>query len=277
MTSDLVIEVQLLGGHRLQIELPSDSPHLAELREIRDGAAGTPRLVQLPLTDGRAAFSFLSTSLVEVEIVAPEEGSTHPRTLVVEGHLGGYIQSGPEPGQEYGDFETWSPELWQWAVSRLGVRSVLDVGCGEGHAAAFFATLGCRVLGVDGSLQAFEASQIPDHHVVHDFTRGAWSPPRSFDMVWSCEFVEHVEERHCDNFLTSFAAADRYLLMTHATPGQLGWHHVNCRQSRYWIDRIERLGFWFNEELTEEARELAGEGHFRRSGLVFARQPEGAP
>ena len=70
-----------------------------------------------------------------------------------EGHLGGYVMSrhpdSVKRGWVNGDPATWFPGLWSWASETLGVDSVLDVGCGEGHSTKFFAGLGCRVLGVD--------------------------------------------------------------------------------------------------------------------------------
>ncbi len=112
----------------------------------------------------------------------------HPDMNLEEGHLGGYIRGCQSEvatvyGYEHGDPATWTPKLWRWAYESLGVRSVLDVGCGEGHAAGFFRDLGCRVLGVDGSLQARRDSVIPDWHVTHDFSGGSYFPADDFDLV----------------------------------------------------------------------------------------------
>src|SRR5688572_33082149 len=59
--------------------------------------------------------------------------------MIKDGHLGGYIRGG-DPG-------TWCPHLWSWVVEQFGIKSVLDVGCGEGHSTRFFRDLGCDVLG----------------------------------------------------------------------------------------------------------------------------------
>jgi len=192
-----------------------------------------------------------------------------------EGHLGGYIRSrhSAEPTQlrlEHGDDATWCPTLWDWCFEALGVRSVLDVGCGEGHSTAYFRDLGCRVRGVDGSQQARRDSRVPEAHLVHDFTRGVYLPGEDYDMVWCCEFVEHVEECYAPNFLETFRAASHWLLMTHAVPGQRGHHHVNLQQAGYWIERVEALGFRWRRDLTEVSRGVA-QGHYRSHGLLFAR------
>ena len=195
-----------------------------------------------------------------------------------EGHLGGYIRASPEPAPsglriEHGDPETWTPALWRWAHARLGIRSVLDVGCGEGHCARFFLDLGCAALGIDGSVHARRDSLIPELHVVHDYVTGPLTPEGEFDLVWSCEFVEHVEERYAENFLASFRAGRRYAMITYAEPGQSGWHHVNCQPAAYWIERLARIGFSFDPRLTEDSRAVAEPGHYRRKGLLFQRDP----
>jgi len=193
-----------------------------------------------------------------------------------EGHLGGYIRSSAERAVSglditHGDPMTWYPALWRWSVSALNVRSMLDIGCGEGHSAAFFQGMGCEVLGIDGSIQASRDSRIPGRQVIHDFTRGPYDPGRDFDMVWCCEFVEHVASEYVENFLQTFRSASRFVLMTHALPGQVGWHHVNCREPDYWIDHLRQAGFTVNRNLTAVARGLVPAGYFAETGLVLQR------
>jgi SAM-dependent methyltransferase len=187
-------------------------------------------------------------------------------TMVEAGHLGGYIEGG-DPATSY-------PELWRWLVAERGVRSVLDVGCGEGHSLRFFEELGCRVLGVEGIPQPHERI------VAHDYNEGPFVPPppdadadSRWDLAWSCEFVEHVEERYLPNFLATFAAA-RLVLMTHAFPGAESHHHANCRPPDYWRGALAAIGFELDEELTARTRELAAANpspwnHYVRSGLAF--------
>ena len=70
-------------------------------------------------------------------------------------------------------------------------------------------------------------------------------------------------------FLSSFAFC-KYVAMTHAVPGQGGHHHVNCQPREYWIEHMARFGFEFDEEITNELKELADEGtHYKSTGLFF--------
>ena len=186
---------------------------------------------------------------------------TKPGDMVTDGHLGGYIAGG--------DPDTTYPQLWAWLVASQGVRTVIDVGCGDGIAVQFFESLGCHVLGVDGMPQTHPSI------VQHDYTMGPLetrSRQRS-DLAWSCEFVEHVEEQYVPNFLDTFRLAD-LVLITHAEPGQRGWHHVNCQPAAYWLDKLASIDYEWDRETTLVARARAAENrspwnHFARSGLAF--------
>ena len=191
--------------------------------------------------------------------------------MVKDGHLGGYVHGG--------DAGTWCPKLWTWAIEQFDAHSVLDVGCGEGQSTRYFLEAGCEALGVDGCQQAIDDSVVPGHVVQHDFCSGPFIPDQPIDLIWSCEFLEHVEEQYLANILCTFARARKGILVTHAFPGQRGHHHVNLRRSSYWIRHIEALGFYCDPYLTRQARmvtlaDYPSVNHFARSGLVFHRLPQ---
>lgn len=180
--------------------------------------------------------------------------------FVTDGHLGGFFRGG-DPDTQY-------PALWQWLVKELGVCSMLDVGCGDGAALEVFGKFGVDCVGIDG---------INMNHpliVTHDYTTGPSRLGRTdYDLVWSCEFVEHVEERFVPNFMADFCRG-QVVAMTHAVPGQGGWHHVNCRDDAYWIDVFESYGYEHDVVLTKKARRKARfhanpQNYFVKSGLVF--------
>ncbi len=179
--------------------------------------------------------------------------------MATDHHLGGYW-----PG---GDPYSWTPTLWKWLVETHDVRSMIDVGCGEGHAMREFRRLGCEAEGVDGVALGAGA-------ILHDYTLGPYSPSRRYDLAWSCEFVEHVEEQYVPNFLATFQAAN-LLLLTHGVPGQAGHHHVNCQWAGYWLELLGTKGWAYDFEMTEKARELAkldnSLAYFAMTGLALWR------
>jgi SAM-dependent methyltransferase len=171
-----------------------------------------------------------------------------------------------------GDPATYYPDLWNWLVDDRKVNSVIDVGCGEGIALRHFERRGCVVLGVDGIKEG-------NYYAIqeHDYTQSPYRPFKSthrlYDLCWSCEFVEHVEEQFMPNFLATFACA-KMVLMTHAWPNQDGYHHVNCQTPDYWKGALAGVGFQYDYTLTQIARAYAEKNtnpwnHFKRSGLVF--------
>lgn len=185
------------------------------------------------------------------------------------GHLGGNV-----PG---GDAATFYPELWQWMLRRFAVRSVLDIGCGEGHALKQFGKDGIRVMGIDGlPRNVMETLDRGIDCLLHDFTKGPPSLDEEFDLGWSCEFVEHVEAQFLNNILAAFRKC-RILAMTHAQPMQGGHHHVNCRPSEYWIEKMAGAGFILLSQETAESRRFYPDTYWGRTGLIFERSQLSQP
>ena len=177
-------------------------------------------------------------------------------------YLGGYIHGN--------DQNTWYPALWQWLKTTFELKSVLDVGCGEGHSTWYWRSIGCDALGIDGSPYAIRDSVVPEAVREHDFTTGPFRSDRSFDAVWSCEVVEHIDEQYVPAVLDTFGLG-KIIVMTHAVPGQTGHHHVNCQPSSYWVRHLEQRGYHLQYALTRHTRTLA-HSYFRRTGMVFTKQ-----
>ena len=199
---------------------------------------------------------------------------TDDLTMVNEGHVGGFIIEK--------DPATYTPHLWEYLCKKFNIKTVLDVGCGMGHAIGEFNKHCDEVVGVDGSKYVVENSLFTDQIFYHDFSVGTLETEDRYDLCWSCEFVEHVDEDYRDNFLEVFAYA-KHLAITYAEPGQPGHHHVNCQPKEYWIEHLKRYGFEYDEEVTQELREVAykdaleynsqyKDNHFNLRGLFFIKK-----
>ncbi|WP_162560524.1 hypothetical protein [Methylobacterium durans] len=175
-------------------------------------------------------------------------------------HLGGNIT--------VGDPFTWCPRAWDYVRERFAIRSAMDLGSGSGFAAHYFASKGIFTVAVDGFRDNVDRSFYPT--IQHDLTKsGVYA---RVDLVHCQEVVEHIEEKHLDNLLASLLCG-RIILMTHALPGQNGYHHVNLQPPEYWVDHLVSRGCSLLEEDTRRVRAIAsqeGAPYLAATGLLFS-------
>jgi hypothetical protein len=169
-----------------------------------------------------------------------------------------------------GDPNTWHPALWSFLFERFSVKTVLDVGCGEGHCVKYCLDAGVEAAGIDGLRANIDRAVTPI--LLHDLRAGPFV--RAVDLVLCCEVVEHLEERYLPHVLGTLRNG-RFIAMTHALPRQGGYHHVNCQSPQYWIGKLEDLGYKFLSKETAEAKaRIIASGmwtYFIQSGLILER------
>lgn len=184
----------------------------------------------------------------------------HYAIIIDKPHLGGFTSFDPHGV---------SPTLWKHMIEYIGIKSLLDVGCGIGTSTSWFVLHGLEfVQCVEGSHDAVTRSLLPktgnkwkeDMIVEHDFSRGPWWPERTVDAVWSVEFLEHVGRNYQQNYLTAFRKA-ALIFVTHSNWG--GWHHVEVHDEKWWQARMEMMGFVYSEHLTNEMKSKASQDKMR--------------
>lgn len=155
-------------------------------------------------------------------------------------------------------------------INKFDIKSVLDVGCGPAGMVQLAKEKGLDVLGVDGDDKVERPNSVIDNVIIHDFVTGPFIPPKQYDLAWSCEFVEHIDWEYMSNFIESFKHC-KYVMMTHALPGQPGHHHVNCQIAEYWIGAMNAHGFELLIDDTNEMRRQSTmkERYVRQQGYVF--------
>lgn len=144
--------------------------------------------------------------------------------------------------------------------------TMLDVGCGPGGMLDLALARDITAVGIDGDPVLTEHNR---RIVLHDYTCGPllWM---NVDLIWCVEFVEHVEAQFQGNYLTTFRAG-RVLLMSHALPGQVGYHHVNCQNSAYWTDVLTADGWTKDNDASWWVRTHATNQYIAQTGMVFTR------
>lgn len=150
---------------------------------------------------------------------------------------------------------------------------MLDIGCGTGGMLELAELRDVKAVGIDGD---FTLSYPPNLHIiVHDFTYGPSIRLQSleFDLAWSCEFLEHVEEQYVPNFMAAFQRC-KYAVATAAPPGWAGHHHVNCQPKEYWINVFSQYGFEYDDEETQTIRNVSTmqKPFMQNNGMFFKRK-----
>jgi 2-polyprenyl-3-methyl-5-hydroxy-6-metoxy-1,4-benzoquinol methylase len=113
-------------------------------------------------------------------------------------------------------------------------RTVLEVGCGEGHVTAQLARFypSARVLGTDRSARivatARELHRGPEYQVMSIYDAGASGP---WDLVAACEVFEHLTEP-ARALEAVCRAASGHVLVT--VPREPLWRVLNMVRGRYW-------------------------------------------
>ena len=176
-------------------------------------------------------------------------------------------------GQEAGNVDS---GIVRALRDRLGITSLIDIGCGNGVATNIYAGMGIDVTGVDGDWTC-----LPDdsRFIRHDFTEGVLDIGL-FDLAYSVEFLEHLHEKYLPNVMSLFASC-RYAVITAAKPGQKGHHHVNCQPPEYWHKVFSNWGFQYDHKTTmwlkDQSNMQKASGHrkgrhvkyFQRTGMFF--------
>lgn len=158
--------------------------------------------------------------------------------------------------------------------------SFLDVGCGPGGMVYLAAIRGLYAVGIDGdfTLPQFQAGVVHPDHVkfcLHDFTEGARTTGDLrpvIDIVWSVEFLEHVNECHLPAVLHTMKMG-KVIVITAAPPGWPGHHHVNCRSEEYWQGVFAAMGYTYDGIATQEIRHHSTmeKPFMQNTGMVFVK------
>lgn len=181
----------------------------------------------------------------------------------------------------------------------MSVRSVCDVGCGDGAWLRVFREEGVTdVLGIDGEHVPKDLLQIPAENFRSMDLREKLSLQRSFDLAISLEVAEHLPESCAARFVEDLTRLAPVILFSAAIPGQGGRDHVNEQWQTYWtaifaqwgyvvcdflrpkIWRNRRIAYWYrqnallfcSESSLETIPDLALSPHSLRVSLVHPEQ-----
>ncbi len=139
---------------------------------------------------------------------------------------------------------------------RFAPQSLVDWGCGSGLYLAEFLRLGVRAVGVDGSPCPADLRPAEVKIVQADLREKTGEElrkqitPQPYDLSLCLDVLEHIEARDSQQVLDNITRDTELLLMSCAPPGQGGHHHVNEQPRRYWIQRMDDMGWQYQRRET---------------------------
>ena len=141
-------------------------------------------------------------------------------------------------------------------------KTLLDLGCGNGHLCKLAAKLGVLSVGIDIALDGRQ-----DHGLWRlgefDLTQrleilDLWGDlgDGRFDCVISWETGEHLPLAAADTYVDNIVRhVGKNLLFTAAIPGQGGDGHINCQPHKWWREKFQARGLVYLAEHTQHLRE----------------------
>lgn len=146
-------------------------------------------------------------------------------------------------------------------------KTLVDLGAGVGQMKVALDRISADIdyTGFDGgaNIMELEGQNLPvkgdDAHVVPHLCWVDASKPffydRQFDAVLSKEVGEHIppegESAYMDNLVRLAKPNGGRIIITWAHPGQIGFHHVNCKDQSYVIAQMEERGVFYDSQATE--------------------------
>ncbi len=127
----------------------------------------------------------------------------------------------------------------QYLKNKFNIESAIDIGCGIGGMVDQFHKMEIDAIGIDG-----DETCKKDKVFIHDYSKGPIKelPDKVFDLAYSTEVLEHIDDAYVDNIMETFKKC-KYALITAAPIGWKGVGHVNEQSHYYWLKVFNKHGF----------------------------------
>ena len=154
----------------------------------------------------------------------------------------------------------------------MTVRSVVDVGCGDGGWLKAFQESGVKnVVGIDGEWVRDDQLLIAPEHLVRCALHEPLPLDRRFDLAVSLEVAEHIRPEFAARFVAELARLAPVVLFSAAVPDQGGLNHFNEQWPAVWAKLFEGYGYRSIDTLRWQVwRDDAVTWWYKQNMLLFA-------
>jgi SAM-dependent methyltransferase len=130
-------------------------------------------------------------------------------------------------------------------IEKLGpIKTVIDVGCGEGWWANEFKKYGAEATGIDNDgFNSPSRAELDYWHQVDMLYGNVWFTG-PYDLAICLEVVEHLPEHLGQGLIEALCNASDNILFSAAIPMQGGTGHINEQWPNYWIHKFNDLGYY---------------------------------
>ena len=129
--------------------------------------------------------------------------------------------------------------------AKANIKSVIDIGCGEGHwGAAFVNLVNCCGTFIDND--GYDSPKRCYKGVWHKVDIATEELPLAtehYDLAICLEVAEHLPESRADSLVAHLTYYSETVLFSAAIPGQGGWGHINEQWPNYWVHKFNALGY----------------------------------
>lgn len=156
----------------------------------------------------------------------------------------------------------------KYLIKRFNPETMLDIGCGVGGMLLMAKEKGLAVIGVDGDFTAKRKPEVKDEIFIHDYNTGTMNFDVYFDIGWSVEFLEHIDEKYLPNVFDTFNKCK--IVFCTANPYR-NKYHLNPQPVTYWVEKFKENGFEFLHDQTREVRTYStmNRDFVRKTGMIF--------
>ncbi len=143
-------------------------------------------------------------------------------------------------------------------ATRFAPRTAVDWGCGAGLHCAALRNRGVDIIGIDG---ANVARQFRAKHAIIRQADLSHPIPASltfsnYDLSLCIDVLEHLHEHDSATALQNVTRGATTVILSCAPKGQGGHHHVNEQPRRYWIRRMQDIGWHYQRGETGQMEQF---------------------